>query len=123
MVAPGGGLTQGVVLQGAYSDQMDAPSDEAGVDLMQWTKRESAEYRQQHYTVHTDRSIVLEAGDGCRVTMQPDGITLQVGGAVLHIGPDRLTSTVDIVARSLSAVQHVHSGVRIGNDNTQVPVR
>ncbi|MDA8444760.1 phage baseplate assembly protein V [Paracidovorax valerianellae] len=123
VIAPGGDLAQGVVLLGAYSDQMDAPSDEAGVSRRQWTEREWAEYRQQQYTVHTESRIVLEAGAGCRITMAPDGITLQVGGAVLHIGPDRITSTVDIVAQGVSAVEHVHSGVRVGNDNTQVPVR
>lgn len=39
VLSPGGDLSQGVALLGAYSDSMDAPSDGAGVDRTQWSER------------------------------------------------------------------------------------
>jgi phage baseplate assembly protein V len=123
VLAPGGDLAQGVVMLGTYSDAMPAPAQEPGVNRTQWTADAFAEYRREQLTIRTERAIVLEAGDGCRIAMGPDGITLQVAGAVLHIGPDGITSTVDIHAEGVSAVHHVHGGVRRGTDPTQEPLR
>ncbi|MDP3229382.1 MAG: phage baseplate assembly protein V [Acidovorax sp.] len=121
VLSPGGDLSQGVALLGAYSDNMDAPSDGEGVDRTQWSEKDWAEYRAGRHTIHMDEGITLEVGAACSIAMTPDSITLRVGGAVLQIGPDRITSNVDIVAEGISAVHHVHGGVRIGDDNTKAP--
>ncbi|UZV40217.1 baseplate assembly protein V [Acidovorax phage Acica] len=123
VLASGGDLAQGFVLLGTYSDAMPAPSNEARVNRTQWSAEAFSEYRRQQLTIHTEKSIVLEAGDGCRIAMEPGGITLQVGGAVLHIGPEGITSTVDILAQDVSAVHHLHGGVRRGTDETAEPLR
>ncbi len=121
VIAPGGDMAQGVVLLGAYSDNLDAPADAAGVEFKRWTEADFAEYREGRRTVHTTEGILLEVGSGCSIAMAPGGITLRVGGAVLQIGPDRITCNVDIVAQGISLVNHVHGGVRIGDDNTGAP--
>lgn len=123
VVAPGGDLAQGVVLLGAYSDSMDAPGDAAGVDRTQWSEKDSAEYREGSYTVHTETRMVFEVAAGCRITLEPDNITLRAGAATLQIGPDRITSNVDVVAQGVSLVHHVHGGVRTGDSNTEEPAR
>lgn len=53
--------------------------------------------------------------------MAADSITLRVGGAVLAISADGITSNVDIVARGISLVRHVHGGVRSGPSTTEAP--
>lgn len=121
VLSPGGDLSQGVALLGAYSDNMDAPSDGAGVDRTQWSARDWAEYRAGRHTIHVQESITLEVGTGCAITMAPDNITLRVGGAVLSITADGITSTVDIVAQGISVVNHVHGGVKQGDDDTGRP--
>ncbi len=121
VIAPGGDLAQGVALLGAYSDAMEAPSDEPGVERTRWSETEFAEYREGCRTIHTEEAIVLEVGAGCSIAMAPDSITLQVGGAVLHISADKITSTVDIVAQGISAVHHIHGGVRRGGDTSGEP--
>lgn len=121
VVATGGDLAQGVVLLGAYSDHMDAPADAARVEFKRWSATEFAEYRDGRRTIHTEEAIVLEVGDGCSIAMATDSITLRVGGAVLHIGPDQITSSVDIVAAGISTVHHKHGGVRQGLDTSGEP--
>ena len=121
VLSPGGDLSQGVALLGAYSDSMDAPSDGAGVDRTQWSEKDWAEYRAGRHTIHMEEGIKLEVGTACSITMAPDIISLRVGGAVLTIANGRITSTVDIVAQGISAVHHVHGGVETGFGDTQEP--
>ena len=121
VLSPGGDLSQGVALLGAYSDSMDAPSDGEGVDRTQWSEKDFAEYRDGRHTIHTEEGITLEVGSGCSITMEPGSIALRVGGAVLTITESGVTSTVDIVAEGISAVRHVHGGVRLGSDDTKGP--
>lgn len=121
VLAPGGDLAQGIVLLGIYSDRMPAPSDGASVERVQWSETAHAEYREGEHSTHTEQAIVLEVGGGCRIALSLDTITLQAGAATLRIGPDRITSSVDIEAQGISAVHHVHGGVRAGDDTTQEP--
>ena len=123
VVAPGGDLAQGIVLLGAYSDSMDAPRDSEGVEHTRWSETDFAEYRESTHTTHTEQSIRFEVGTGCSITLSPDSITLKAGATVLQIGPDRITSNVDIVAEGISAVQHVHGGVVQGGANTGEPAQ
>lgn len=122
VLAPGGDLAQGIVLLGVYSDRMPAPSDGAAVERLQWSETDHAEYRDGQHTTHTEQAIVLEVGTGCRITLSADTITLQAGGAVLQIGPDQITSNVDIVAQGISATTHKHTGVVPGGAVSQGPV-
>ena len=121
VLSPGGDLSQGVALLGAYSDSMDAPSDGEGVDRTQWSEKDFAEYRDGRHTIHTEEGITLEVGAGCSITMLPDSIALRVGGAVLTISEGGISSNVDIVAQRISLVNHVHGGVKIGSDDTKGP--
>lgn len=68
-----------------------------------------------------DEGITLEVGTACSIAMTPSGITLRVGGAVLSITDGGITSTVDIVAQGISVVNHVHGGVKQGDDDTGRP--
>ena len=121
VLSPGGDLSQGVALLGAYSDSMDAPSDGEGVDRTQWSEKDFAEYRDGRQTIHMEKGITLEVGTDCSITMEPGSIALRVGGAVLTITDGEISSTVDIIAKGISAVSHVHGGVRTGTADTQGP--
>lgn len=123
VLAPGGDLGQGVALLGAYSNSMAAPSDGEGVQRTQWNATDFAEYRGGQHTTHTEQAIVFEVGAGCRIAMLPNSITFTAGAAVLHIGPERITSNVDVLAEGVSAVHHVHGGVRTGSSSTEEPAK
>ncbi|WP_313073403.1 phage baseplate assembly protein V [Melaminivora sp.] len=121
VISPGGDLGQGLVLLGVYSDAMDAPADEPGVDRIQWSANNWAEYREGRRTIHLDRAIRLEVGDGCSIAMEPDSITLSAGGATVHIGGGKVTSNVDVIADGISLMLHKHGKVRSGADLSGAP--
>ena len=134
VISPGGDLAQGIVLLGAYSDTMDAPSEKEGHDITQWSERSSLHYsvdnRVEKLAACTKDGISLEVvgepdqtSTSTSITLLPGLITLKVGEAVLTIGPNRITSNVDIVVQGISAVSHVHGGVIKGGANTEVPAR
>lgn len=120
VLSPGGDMSQGVALIGAYSDQMDAPGDEGGVEITQWNESNYAEYRDGQYKVRTELAIVLEVGTSI-IHITPNSITLRGGGATLQIGPKKITANVDIVAEGISLVHHVHGGVEPGDATTEAP--
>ncbi len=122
VIAPGGDLAQGVALLGAYSDAMDAPSDGEGVERTQWSAQDWAEYREGRRTIHTAEAITLEVGDACSFTMEAGSITLRVGAAVFAMTETGITTNVDIVAQDISAVHHIHGGVRSGGDTSGEPL-
>lgn len=123
VVAPGGDLAQGIVLLGAYSDSMEAPSDGEGVERTQWSETDFAEYRDSTHTTHTEQGIVFQVGYDCSISLSTSVIVLKAGSTVLTIGPERITSNVDIVAQDISAVHHVHGGVVKGGATTEEPAR
>jgi phage baseplate assembly protein V len=121
VIAPGGDLAQGVALPGAYSDHMPAPSDGAAVEHTQWSEHDWAQWRAGARTVHTQQAITLEVGSACSITLEPGGITLRVGGATWAMTAGGITSSIDITAQGISAVHHVHGGVRSGPSTTEAP--
>lgn len=114
VLAPGGDLAQGLVLPGVYSNAMAAPGQTAGVARTQWSAQDFAQYQEGEHRTHTQQAIVLAVGSNCSIALQPDRITLTAGSTVLQIGPAGISSNVDVLARGISAVQHVHGGVRTG---------
>ena len=71
-------------------------------------------------TAYCMESITLSTPN-TSVHMEGSTVTITGGGAVLTIGPDRITSNVDIVAQGVSLVHHKHTGVTKGLDLTGAP--
>lgn len=120
VLAPGGDLAQAVVLLGLYSDAMPQGSEQAACDRTDWDEDNYFEWLRGALTAYCMESITLSTPN-TSVHMQGSAVTITGGGAVLTIGPDRITSSVDIVAKGISLVNHVHGGVRVGGDNTGAP--
>ena len=120
VLAPGGDLAQAVVLLGLYSDAMPQGSEQAACDRTDWGEDNYFEWLRGALTAYCMESITLSTPN-TSVHMQGSAVTITGGGAVLTIGPDRITSSVDIVAKGISLVNHVHGGVRVGGDNTGAP--
>ena len=120
VLAPGGDLAQAVVLLGLYSDAMPQGSEQAACDRTDWDEDNYFEWLRGALTAYCMESITLSTPN-TSVHMQGSAVTITGGGAVLTIGPDRITSNVDIVAKGISLVNHVHGGVRVGGDNTGAP--
>lgn len=121
VISPGGDMSQGMVILGAYSDDMDAPANEPGMERTNWDEDNWAEYREGQYTVHTKRGITFEVDDNCALTIGLDSITARVGGAVMTITQDRITTNVDLIAQGVSVVHHKHTGVTEGGDISGEP--
>ena len=121
VLSVGGDLGQGCVLLGVYSDRMAAPSKQADTCRAQFSQQDFAETAKGQHLLHMEKQVRFEVADGCSITMGPDGITLQAGGATLHIGPGEITSNVDVIAGGISHMEHVHGGVRRGDSDTDGP--
>jgi len=122
-LAVGGDLGQGVALLGLYSDANAQPADREDVQRTQWSEKDYQQHAPEELTTHHEQAIRLEVGEGCSILMQPDCITLEAGAAKLKIGPDDITASVDVIAKGISLVHHLHGGVRTGGSNTAEPVQ
>ena len=120
MLAPGGDLAQAVVLLGLYSDAMPQGSEQAACDRTDWDEDNYFEWLRGALTAYCMESITLSTPN-TRVHMEGSTVTITGGGAILTIGPDRITSNVDIVAQGVSLVHHKHTGVTKGFDLTGAP--
>ncbi|MFE1572214.1 phage baseplate assembly protein V [Comamonas odontotermitis] len=117
----GGDMGQGVALLGVYSDEMEPPSYEPDTCRLQYSEEDYSETAKGQHLLHMEKQVRFEVADGCSITMGPDSITLQAGGATLHIGPGEITSNVDVIAGGISHMEHVHGGVRRGDSDTDGP--
>ena len=120
VLAPGGDLAQAVVLLGLYSDAMPQGSEQAACDRTDWDEDNYFEWLRGALTAYCMESITLSTPN-TSVHMEGSSVTITGGGAVLTIGPDRITSNVDIVAQGVSLVHHKHTGVTKGFDLTGAP--
>ena len=131
VIATGGDLSQGVVLMGVYSQGNAAPNNRKGVEHTRWSEKDFAQYAPEAHTTHHEQKvrtevssdcsatmlpeqITFELGDGCSITMKPDQITLKAGAATLQIGPANVTANVDVLAKGISLVNHLHTKVQPG---------
>lgn len=120
VLAPGGDLAQAVVLLGIYSDAMPQGSEQANCDRTDWDEENYFEWLRGVLTVYCTESINLSTPN-TSLHMEGSTVTITGGGAVLTIGPGRVTSNVDIVAQGVSLVHHRHTGVRVGVGLTGEP--
>ena len=120
VLAPGGDLAQAVVLLGLYSDAMPQGSEQANCDRTDWDEENYFEWLRGVLTVYCMEGINLSTPN-TSLQMEGSTVTITGGGAVFTIGPDRITSNVDIVAQGVSLVSHRHKDVRVGDDLTGAP--
>lgn len=135
--SPGGDMAQGVVMLGMYSDDMPQGSEQAECERTDWDEENFFEWLRGVLTVYCTEAMHLSVADQCLLDMDTESIrmatpntsihmsgstvTIKAGGATLTIGPEQITSNVDIVAQGVSLVNHVHRGVRSGSDLSGVP--
>lgn len=120
VLAPGGDMAQAVVLLGMYSDAMPQGSEQPGCDRTDWDEDNFFEWLRGVLTVYCMEGIHLSTPN-TSIEMAGSTVTITAGGAVLTIGPDRITSNVDIVAQGVSLVNHKHKDVQRGVDLSGVP--
>lgn len=112
VLSVGGDMGQGVALLGIYSDAMGQPSD--GPPHIKLNKANT------HFLRYEAGVLRMRVGPAT-VSVAEGGISLQVGGAVLTVTDGQITANVDVVAKGISLVSHVHGGVRRGDSNTDGP--
>ena len=139
VIAPGGDLLQGVAILGVYSTAMASPSNRDDVEYTRWSEKDYAEYAPEAHTTHHEKKIRAEVssdcsstmepqqirfelGSGCSIVMKPNQITMQAGAVTLQIGPDKVTSNMDVVAGGISLMTHVHTEVTKGVMTSGVPL-
>jgi phage baseplate assembly protein gpV len=85
----------------------------------------------QSCTVTVAEAVTLELLPDCASIVTPQAsvgigpggqVNIRGGGATLTIGPDTITSNVDIVAAGISLDHHVHGGVTPGGATTAGPM-
>ena len=122
VLSQGGDLAQGVAIVGLYSDAMEQPSEQAGCERMEWDEKNHWQWLAGVLGIACLEGISLDVGEGqCTLTMTRDSLHINVGGAMLSVTPEEITTNVDIVAKGISLVKHVHGGVRSGDSSTGLP--
>ena len=103
VLAPGGDLAQAVVLLGLYSDAMPQGSEQAACDRTDWDEDNYFEWLRGALTAYCMESITLSTPN-TSVHMEDSSVTITGGGAVLTIGPNRITSNVRELEGALNRV-------------------
>ncbi len=123
VLCQGGDMAQGVALMGLYSDAMEQPSDQAACERMEWDEKNHWQWLAGVLGIACMEGINLDVGEGqCTLTMTRDSLRINVGGALLSVTPEEITTNVDIVAKGISLTRHRHGGVEPGPAHTGGPV-
>lgn len=107
VLAPGGDLAQAVVLLGLYSDAMPQGSEQANCDRTDWDEENYFEWLRGVLTVYCTESINLSTPN-TSLHMEGSTVTITGGGAVLTIGPGRVTSNGHRCARREPCASQAH---------------
>ena len=125
LLSPSGQLAQGIVLTGLFSETNPANGDRTG--LHRTTYRDGAVIEYDSLASHL-RAVLPDGGTTELISL--GGITIT--GDITHqgnytqTGNQSVTGTVevteDVIAASVSLVNHRHGGVTPGNGKTGTPV-
>lgn len=123
MFAPGGDLMNAVALPGAYSDKNPQGSDNPKLFRMDFggSGYMSHDAEGGLLKMETVGSIVL-AVMSSSITITEGSIELEAGGSRLTISAEGVRGTPDVLAQSISLVNHLHPGVKRGGEETDPPV-
>lgn len=126
LLSPSGQLANGVVLTGLFSDQIPANGDRAGLRRRTYGDGAVIEYD----SVAHHLRAVLPAG-GTSEVISDGGI--RIVGDIEHVGnytqtgnqtvTGKVTVSEDVVAATVSLVNHLHDNVMPGEGKTGRPVK
>lgn len=129
VLAPGGELTQGLVLLGLYSDAFAPGSDKLEALRVDLSDKEYFEHDGQgKATLKLTKKLTLDVGEGIelkvgdtRISMTTERIVLEAGGGRAVLDGAGLRGTPDVFADTISGKTHAHGGVRAGTDRSGKP--
>lgn len=108
----GGDMGRGYALLGIYSNAMGQPSD--GPPHIKLNKANT------HF-VRYEAGVLRLAIGPATVSISEGAINLEVGGAHFTMTEGEITTNVDVIAKGISLVTHLHGGVRRGESLTDGP--
>lgn len=122
MLAPGGDLSNAMVMPGAFSDKNPQASENPDIFRMDlgggaYFEHDAAE---GVFRMEAMASIHIMCM-GSFITITEKSITMEAGGGTLVLNGDGITVTPDVLAKGISLVNHVHPGVKQGGDRTEKP--
>lgn len=123
VLCQGGDMAQGVAFIGLYSDSMPQGSEQAACDRTDWDEDNFFEWLRGKLTMYCMVGIRLDVADKCSIEIDTSRVVITAGHAELVIAPDAIRSNVDIIAKGVSLLNHVHGGVRSGDQRTSKPVK
>ena len=146
LICPGGDPARGVALLGVYSDAREQGSTEAGCERTDWDQDNYWQWLAGALDIRLTERCTISINDQVALELRPDSasistpqaaisigpggtvtisaasmVTITAGGATLTIGHGQVSSTVDVVASTISLITHVHDGVEPGEDTTGLP--
>ncbi|WP_255593608.1 phage baseplate assembly protein V [Acidovorax sp. sic0104] len=122
MLAPGGDLTNAMVMPGAFSDKNPQASENPKIFRMDLGGGAYFEHDAENgvFRMEAMASINITCM-GSFITITENEITMGAGGGTLTLNGDGITVTPDVIAQTISLVNHVHPGVKQGGDRTEKP--
>ena len=120
LLAPGGDLARAIVLPGMFSNAMPQGAAEAGTAREDWNTTDYWQWKNGTLDVHSTQKIELAVG-AATITITPDAIRLQAGGASVELAGGIVTAEGDVISGSISLRTHKHTGVIPGPALTGEP--
>jgi phage baseplate assembly protein V len=123
MLAPGGDLTNAMVLPGAFSDANPQASDNPAIFRMDFGGGAYMEHDaiNGNFRLEAMASIHIQCM-GSSITITEHEITMRAGGGTATLNGEGLKVTPDVLASGISLVNHVHPAVKRGGEETDPPV-
>lgn len=122
MLAPGGDLTNAMVLPGAFSDKNPQASENPEIFRMDLGGGAYFEHDAANgvFKMEAMASIHIMCM-GSFITITENEITMAAGGGTLTLNGAGLKVTPDVIAQGISLVNHVHPAVQRGGEETDPP--
>lgn len=122
MLAPGGDLTNAMVMPGAFSDKNPQASDNPDIFRMDLGGGAYFEHDAANGVLRMEAMASIHIMCmGSSITITENSITMAAGGGTLVLNGEGATVTPDVIAQGISLVNHVHPGVKQGGDRTEKP--
>ncbi|QNP59486.1 phage baseplate assembly protein V [Paenacidovorax monticola] len=122
MLAPGGDLTNAMVMPGAFSDKNPQASENPDIFRMDLGGGAYFEHDAANGVLRMEAMASIHIMCmGSSITITENSITMAAGGGTLVLNGDGITVTPDVLAQGISLVNHVHPGVKQGGDRTEKP--
>ncbi|ANF85160.1 Phage P2 baseplate assembly gpV-like protein [Pseudomonas antarctica] len=125
LFSPSGQLANGIVVTGVFSDHIPANGNRAGLHRRTYADGSVIEYDSVAHHLNATladggtTNLISRGGINLVGDIKHQGDYIQTGNQTVT---GRVDVSIDVVAAGVSLVKHPHTGVKVGGDQSGVPI-